>query len=131
MITVKIRKQFDDYVPIETACGSPIVDQFEWNEETHALEKVGEFNLQEYINSYLHDTDISMLVAKYKAGDVNALNRVQRIYGDCTVLPDHLGDYLNTCKAIDFAQRIKPVQDNMTAQKAVVTNTNTESEVTN
>lgn len=125
---MKIRKQFDDYEPIANSSGSPIVNQYELNEETHELEKVGEFNLQNYINSFLTDTDIAMLVSKYKAGDINALNRVQRIYGDCTDLPDHLGDYLNTCKAIDFAQRIKAVQDKVSANNTN-TNTNTESEV--
>lgn len=102
---MKIRRPYDDNFEIKaTACGSRIIKQYEFNEEEGILEEVGEFDLQAYIDSFESETDITKLVEKYKAGDLQALNRVQKIYGDVTELPTHLGDALELTKAVNFAQ---------------------------
>lgn len=118
---MKIRRPYDDNFEIKaTACGSPIIKQYEFDEETGVLEEVGEFDLQAYIDSFESDTDISKLVEKYKAGDLQALNRVQKIYGDVTELPSHLGEALELTKAVNFAQiAMKARQATNMAQNAL------------
>lgn len=39
--------------------------------------------------------DINVLIAKYKAGDTTALNRVQGIYTDVSGFPDNIADVYN------------------------------------
>lgn len=102
---MKIRKPYEDILNFKyTESGCGIITQYEYDEEKEVLEEVGEFDLQAYINSFESETDVAKLVERYKAGDMQALNRVQKVYGDVTEIPSHLGEALELTKAVNFAQ---------------------------
>ena len=71
---------------------SPSVD----NEGHIILDEVGVKNLPEYIDSFRESCDINNLVARFNAGDVSALSRVQGAYFDATQLPKTYAEMLNT-----------------------------------
>lgn len=54
------------------------------------LEKVGETDTQDLIDSYRDETDINRIVRRYTAGDTSVLARVQGVYFDATGAPTNL-----------------------------------------
>lgn len=54
------------------------------------LEKVGETDTQDLIDSYRDETDINRIVRRYTAGDTSVLARVQGVYFDATGAPSNL-----------------------------------------
>lgn len=54
------------------------------------LEKVGETDTQDLIDSYRDETDINRIVRRYTAGDTSVLARVQGVYFDATGAPQNL-----------------------------------------
>lgn len=71
---------------------SPSVD----NDGHIVLEEIGVKNLPEYIDSFRESCDINNLVARFNAGDVSALSRVQGAFFDATALPHTYAEMLNT-----------------------------------
>ncbi len=64
---------------------------------------VGEKNLDAIIQSNKDTGNVALLVAKYKAGDTEALNRVRGVYGDFRDMPTTYADMvsrLNECRAL-------------------------------
>lgn len=59
------------------------------------LDKVGEEDFQEYIQSFAESVDINTIIAKYGAGDTSVLERVQGFYFDATSVPDNMAELLN------------------------------------
>ena len=51
------------------------------------LEKVGEHNTYEEIQSFLEETKIENIIARAAAGDLDALNQRQGIYADISEMP--------------------------------------------
>lgn len=78
---------------IPTKSGNRFADQFtlvtERDGNTH-LEKVGEIDTFDVINSYADECDLHNIVRRYESGDVNALNRAQGVFADTTQLPNDL-----------------------------------------
>ena len=67
------------------------------NNDGHiVLEVIGVKNLPEYIDSFRDSCDINNLVARFNAGDVTALSRVQGAFFDATQLPHTYAEMLNT-----------------------------------
>lgn len=59
------------------------------------LEKVGQTDLYEEIQSYAESVDINTILARYAAGDTDALQRAQGFYFDATEVPKNTADLLN------------------------------------
>lgn len=77
--------------------GSPIKDIYSPvvnKDGTISLEKSGEENLQEYIDSFRDECDINVILAKYASGDVSVLNQRQGSYGDFTKMPKTYAEML-------------------------------------
>lgn len=77
--------------------GSPIKDIFSPvvnKDGTISLEKSGEENLQEYIDSFRDECDINVILAKYASGDVSVLNKRNGSYGDFTKMPKTYAEML-------------------------------------
>lgn len=51
---------------------------------------IGKENLDDYIQSFSDECNINNIIARFNAGDVNALNAVTGYYGDFTGLPNTL-----------------------------------------
>lgn len=61
----------------------------------HVLEPCGQTNTDEMIESYAASVDINQILARYQAGDVNALDKVRGFYADVSDLPVKLSDVMN------------------------------------
>lgn len=57
--------------------------------------EVGKSDLYDEIQSHAMSVDINYLIARYSAGDMNALQRRQAVYGDFTTAPKTFADMLN------------------------------------
>lgn len=60
------------------------------------LEKVGETDVQDLIDSYADEVDINRIIRRYTAGDTSVLNRVQSMYFDATGAPHSLTEAFET-----------------------------------
>lgn len=80
------------YLPPEPSIpGSGLKDLFIpfFNDEGHLeIKESGIFDRQEQIDANADACDISVLISRYEAGDITALNRRQGMFGDFTSAPD-------------------------------------------
>lgn len=68
-----------------------------------AVGVIGEKNLDAIIQSNKDTGNVALLVAKYNAGDEEALNRVRGVYGDFRNMPTTYAEMvsrLNECRAV-------------------------------
>lgn len=90
--------QFRDHRRFLTNSGSreKITYQARYNEKGQIiLEEKGREDLYGYIQSFKDSVDIHVLLARFKNGDVEALNKVQGFYADITGMPTTFADALN------------------------------------
>lgn len=69
---------------------SPIVN----DDGSITLEESGKSNIQEYIDSFAESCDIKSIIARFNAGDVEALNRNVMKFGDFTEFPKTYAEVL-------------------------------------
>lgn len=87
---------------IYSNAGSPIKDLFSpiVNEDgTITLEKSGEENITEFINSFAESTDIDSIVRRFTNGEIGILNQKDGTFGDFTNVPKTYAEFLQ--KKID------------------------------
>lgn len=73
------------------------------------LKEVGKHDMYMDIQADAQSTDINVLIAKYKAGDHSALNRVQGFYTDVSGFPDNIVDVYNLIQdAQDHFESLDP-----------------------
>lgn len=90
--------------PSRRPCGSgerkrPIYQrQCEAGKEA-ALVKVGESDLQDYIQSFADECDVSRIVQRYANGDTSVLQRLQGVYCDVAGVPTDLTTAFETVSA--------------------------------
>lgn len=90
--------------PVYTSPGSPIKDEYEGvYDEYHnlSLMKVGESNLYDFIQSFRNECDINYLYERFIHGDVEALQRRQGYFMDCTGQPS---TFMEACSALADAR---------------------------
>lgn len=63
------------------------------------LVKVGESDLQDYIQSFADECDVSRIVQRYVNGDTSVLQRLQGVYCDVTGVPTDLTTAFQTVSA--------------------------------
>lgn len=68
--------------------------RFRFNGSRH-LEKVSDFPLHEYIQSFKESSSIDNIIRRFKSGDSTALNPTPGAFGDFTTAPTNLADFLN------------------------------------
>lgn len=106
-MVMKFRNQFtnDSNVFISNP-GSKIVADYGLitaEDGSTAVGVVGEKNLDAIIQSNKDTGNVALLVAKYTAGDEEALNRVRGVYGDFRNMPTTYAEMvsrLNECRAV-------------------------------
>lgn len=88
---LKFRTAFDFYHENFSPAGSPMVTQYRMIVDPATgcrdLEKCGELNLQERIDSFAEDCKIDNILRRFAAGDVTALNRGTAQYVDLSAYP--------------------------------------------
>lgn len=80
---------------IHSEPGSPIKKLYKMtvdDDGRRELKPCGEYDLQAEIDSHLASCSLEVILAKYFAGDVTALSRVQGVYGDFSNMPTTLAE---------------------------------------
>lgn len=86
-----------DFNSFVTGSGSPVKDIFSpkvLKDGSIELVKTSEYSLQEYIESYRDQTDMSFIIQQLKAGNPSVLHVQNGMYGDFTNLPKSYAEVL-------------------------------------
>lgn len=100
------RTQYDIYSSVDdlssytsSSSGSPVRKIFEGFYDDVGvirLKEVGRDNIYDYIQSHRDSVDIHVLLSRYRNGELDALDRIDGIYGDFTAVPSSYAEMLNT-----------------------------------
>lgn len=74
------------------------------------LEQTGQENLYDYIQSHKDSVDIHKILQRFENGDVNALAKVQGMYGDFTEVPRTYAEALNAVISAEQTFSSLPVE---------------------
>ena len=74
------------------------------------LEKKGEENLYDYIQSFRDSVDLNIILARFSNGDVEALNKAQGFYADVTDFPKNMADALNRINKAEEMFKALPLE---------------------
>lgn len=74
------------------------------------LEKKGEENLYDYIQSFRDSVDLNVILARFSNGDVEALNKAQGFYADVTDFPKNMADALNRINQAEEMFKALPLE---------------------
>lgn len=74
------------------------------------LEKKGEENLYDYIQSFRDSVDLNVILARFANGDVEALNKAQGFYADVTDFPKNMADALNRINQAEEMFKALPLE---------------------
>lgn len=74
------------------------------------LEKKGEENLYDYIQSFRNSVDLNVILARFSNGDVEALNKAQGFYADVTDFPKNMADALNRINQAEEMFKALPLE---------------------
>lgn len=106
-MVMKFRSQFtNDSNVFVSNPGSKIVAEYGLvtaEDGSTSVGVIGEKNLDAIIQSNKDTGNVALLVAKYNAGDEEALNRVRGVYGDFRNMPTTYAEMvsrLNECRAV-------------------------------
>lgn len=106
-MVMKFRNQFTNDSNVFTSnAGSKIVAEYGLvtaEDGSSTVGVVGEKNLDAIIQSNKDTGNVALLVAKYNAGDEEALNRVRGVYGDFRNMPTTYAEMvsrLNECRSV-------------------------------
>ena len=71
------------------------------------LKENGEFDIQDYIQSFYEDCDLYHLLAKVaRTGDMSLLNQKQGVYADISNMPDNIHDAQAAVKMFNQIKRL-------------------------
>lgn len=93
---MSFRNQFER-IPVKSNSGSRFVVTYKpYYSDTGALDLIEDqkIDVYEQIQSFKESCDIKTILARYAAGDENALNRRLPYYGDFSQMPTSLAGYL-------------------------------------
>lgn len=74
------------------------------------LEKKGEENLYDYIQSFRDSVDLNVILARFSNGDLEALNKAQGFYADVTDFPKNMADALNRINQAEELFKALPLE---------------------
>lgn len=75
------------------------------------LEEKGREDWYGFIQSHKDSVDIHVLLARFKNGETDVLNRIQGFYGDITGMPDSFADALNLVRSSEEFFNSLPVEE--------------------
>lgn len=74
------------------------------------LEKSGEENLYDYIQSFRDSVDLNVILARFSNGEVDALSKAQGFYADVTDFPKNMADALNRINQAEEMFKALPLE---------------------
>lgn len=90
--------QYTPHDRIIANAGSPVKALFRGKYDANGrvvLEKSGEENLYDYIQSFRDSVDLNVILARFSNGEVDALSKAQGFYADVTDFPKNMAEALN------------------------------------
>lgn len=108
----KFATQYDARERVKENIGSPVKQLYNPIFDDRGimhLKESGKHDLYMEIQSHRDSVDIHVLLARYRCGDTEALNRVQGAYGDFTQMPTTFAEALNTMIAAEQYFQALPV----------------------
>lgn len=108
--------------------GSQFKDEYAYKTDKETgydyLEKVGQTNIYDYIQSFADSVDINILMQRFEDGDTEAFNKVNGIYIDTTQFPKTYAEMFAQVKECDriFAQLPPDVREKFDNQSGVFWN---------
>ena len=93
-----LQVRYGDRKRFFTDPGSPIKDEYEPvfdNRGVWHLEKCGERNIFDEIQTHADSCDINIIMARYRNGETDVLTRVQGVYADVTEIPTDYAGLMN------------------------------------
>ena len=108
------KTQFDarDRVPANLGDPAKILYSAKFDDKgVMDLVETGRENLYEYIQSHKESCDIHVILERFARGDIDALERVQGVYGDFSNVPKSYADMLNLVHSAEDAFSRLPVDE--------------------
>lgn len=107
----------------------PVIDKETGHYELEVSSEVRP--VYEEIQSYAESCDVKKIVQRYLAGDVNALDKVQALYGDLTMMPKNIFEFFELEARVDdifskLSPDVKERFDNSSMQYAMLASTDPE-----
>lgn len=105
--------QYTPHDRILANVGSPVKVLFRGKYDVNGrvvLEKSGEENLYDYIQSFRDSVDLNVILARFSNGEVDALSKVQGFYADVTDFPNNMAEALNRINQAEEMFKALPLE---------------------
>lgn len=105
--------QYTSHDRIIANAGSPVKVLYRGKYDANGrvvLEKSGEENLYDYIQSFRDSVDLNVVLARFANGEVDALSKAQGFYADVTDFPPNLADALNRINQAEEMFKALPLE---------------------
>ena len=105
--------QYTPHDRIVANAGSPVKVTYRGKYDANGrvvLEKSGEENLYDYIQSFRDSVDLNVILARFSNGEVDALSKAQGFYADVTDFPKNMADALNRINQAEEMFKALPLE---------------------
>ena len=105
--------QFTPHDRIVANAGSPVKVLYRGKYDANGrvvLEKSGEENLYDYIQSFRDSVDLNVILARFSNGEVDALSKAQGFYADVTDFPKNMAEALNRINLAEEMFKALPLE---------------------
>ena len=105
--------QYTPHDRIHANVGSPVKVLFRGKYDANGrvvLEKSGEENLYDYIQSFRDSVDLNVILARFSNGEVDALSKAQGFYADVTDFPKNMAEALNRINQAEEMFKALPLE---------------------
>lgn len=105
--------QYSPHKRVAANPGSPVKVLYSGKYDANGrvtLEKKGEENLYDYIQSFRDSVDLNVILARFTNGDVEALNKAQGFYADVTDFPNNMAEALNRINQAEEMFKALPLE---------------------
>ena len=105
--------QYTPHDRILANAGSPVKVLFRGKYDANGrvvLEKSGEENLYDYIQSFRDSVDLNVILARFSNGEVDALSKAQGFYADVTDFPKNMAEALNRINQAEEMFKALPLE---------------------
>lgn len=105
--------QYTPHDRIVANAGSPVKVLYRGKYDANGrvvLEKSGEENLYDYIQSFRDSVDLNVILARFSNGEVDALSKAQGFYADVTDFPKNMAEALNRINQAEEMFKALPLE---------------------
>ena len=105
--------QYTPHDRILANVGSPVKVLFRGKYDANGrvvLEKSGEENLYDYIQSFRDSVDLNVILARFSNGEFDALSKAQGFYADVTDFPKNMAEALNRINQAEEMFKALPLE---------------------